>query len=197
MENPVQQRVTQLLGQLEAGDRDALDELFVLVYETLRKSAHAHRAGWYGDYTLNTTAIVHEAYLKIVDQTRAQWESRAHFLGVASKAMRHILVDYAQRRRTLKRGGDVEKISLEEMKVASENQVPLVPDDDVLLALNEALERLAEFDERAARIVECRVFGGMTVKETAEAIGSSPRTVVRETAAAQAWLLSEMRKEME
>lgn len=197
MAPPSQTTVTRLLHELQGGNQAVLGELFSLVYEELHARAHRQRAHWHGDYTLNTTALVHEAYLKLVDQTQAAWESRAHFLGVAAKAMRHILVDYAKRRRAEKRGGDVQKLSLEEMKVSLEGMVALTEERaEALLLLEEALERLARVNEREARVVECRFFGSMTFEETAQALGVSVRTVKRDWAMAQAWLHREMQNEL-
>ena len=186
---PSQESVTRLLQELQGGNRAVVDALFALIYEELRAQARRQRADWHGDYTLNTTALVHEAYLKLVDQSGIQWEGRSHFLGVAAKAMRHILVDYARRRRAEKRGGDVEKLSLEEMKVTLEDVFVLTDERaEALLVLEEALQRLARVNAREASVVECRFFGQMTVKETAEALGCSARTVKRDWAMALAWL---------
>lgn len=197
MAPPSQTTVTRLLHELQGGNQAVLGELFSLVYEELRARAHRQRAHWHGDYTLNTTALVHEAYLKLVDQTQAAWESRAHFLGVAAKAMRHILVDYAKRRRAEKRGGDVQKLSLEEMKVSLEGMVALTEERaETLLLLEEALERLARVNEREARVVECRFFGSMTFEETAQALGVSVRTVKRDWAMAQAWMHRAIQEEL-
>ncbi len=187
---PVQTTVTRLLGELQGGNRDVLDELFSLVYNELHELAREQRVDWHGDYTLNTTALVHEAYLKLVGQAQTEWENRAHFLSVAAKAMRHILVDYARRCRAEKRGGDAQKLSLEEVVVLTEERA------EALVALEEALDRLAQVNEREAQVVECRFFGGMTIAETAAVLGVSPMTVKRDWAMAQAWLLVEMQKEL-
>ena len=197
MEHSTKTKVTQLLGQLQTGNRDVLDELFSLVYDELRSMAQAQRRGWEGDYTLNTTGLVHEAYLKLVDQSTGEWQSRTHFLSVAAKAMRHILVDYARRRRAEKRGGKVQKVSLQGMESALGDEI-LLPDErsEALLALDEALERLAQKDPRAVQVVECRFFGAMTIDETAAVLGLSPRTVIRDWALAQAWLRKEMNSDL-
>ena len=195
MTESVQEQVTRLLDEARAGNRHAFDELFPLVYDELRARAHQQRQYWQGDYTLNTTALVHEAYLKLVDQTQGEWENRAHFLAIAAKAMRHVLLDYAKRRRTKKRGGDRQKFSLEAMHEAGKGIVVLTDERaDDLLALDEALVRLARVSDRESRIVECRFFGGMTIRETAAVLGVSPATVNRDWAAAQAWLYREMRR---
>jgi len=193
MEHSIQAEVTRLLDELQTGNRDVLDELFSLVYDELRSMAQAQRKGWEGDYTLNTTGLLHEAYLKLVDRSTNEWENRNHFLSVAAKAMRHILVDYARRRRAEKRGGKVQKVSLHDTESAAGDPIVL-PDErsDELLALDEALERLAKKDPRAVQVVECRFFGAMTIAETAAVLGFSPRTVIRDWALAQAWLRSQL-----
>jgi len=188
--------VTKLLLRVEAGDDTAVDQLFALVYGTLKHLAHRQREQWYGDFTLNTTAIVHEAYIKLFDQKNAEWESQAHFLSVASKAMRHILVDYARRKKAEKRGGDMPRVSLEEVRTPSGDVITISEEKaETLVSLDEALKRLAEIEPREAKVVECRFFGGMTIAETAAALGVSPMTVKRDWAMAQAWLLGEMRSE--
>lgn len=186
-----QASITQLLDELQGGNREVLGELFPKVYKELHAGARRERQRWQGDYTLNTTALVHEAYLKLVDQEQAAWENRAHFLGVAAKAMRHILMDYAKARQAQKRGGDVPKLSLEEMKVGEE--IVLTEERaEVLMALEEALKKLEAVNEREAQVVECRYFGQMTVEETAVALGISPRTVKRDWAMARTWLYKTM-----
>jgi RNA polymerase sigma factor (TIGR02999 family) len=177
----------------EAGAaRDALDVLLPVVYEQLRTLAHHHRRRWVGDHTLDTTALVHEAYLRLADSGRVALASRAHVLGVASKAMRSILCDYARERHAIKRGGDVPRLSLETLL---EQGVPVAFSDaqsDTLAALDEALAGLASVNPRLCRVVECRFFGGLTVEETAEALGTSPATVKRDWALARAWLYREL-----
>ena len=189
--NTIQQTVTRLLQRAGEGDRESLGGLFPLVYEELRQIARRHRRG--GMETLNTTALVHEAYIKLVDQTRPDWQSRAHFLAVASKAMRHILIDHARRTGAAKRGGGgvpVELDALEEGRVRAEGWA--VADRDDLLALDQALERLEGENERLVRIVEMKFFGGMTTDEIASALAISPATVKRGWSLAQAWLYREM-----
>ncbi|MGH7541674.1 MAG: ECF-type sigma factor [Gemmatimonadota bacterium] len=168
-----------------AGSRvpgDDVDALVPAMYEELRKIAHRHLRRERAGHTLNTTALVHESYLSLAGSGDLEWQSRAHFCAVASRAMRHILVDYARRRSAAKRGGARIQITLAEGMAADED-----PAHD-LLALDEALERLAAWDERLARVVECRFFGGMTVDETAEALGTSRRTVERDWTRAKAYL---------
>ena len=193
MIRPQQESVTQLLEAVRQGDHDALNALFPLVYDELRAMAHRRRQAWNGDYTLNTTALVHEAYLKLVDQQHAEWTSRAHFFGVAAKAMRHIQINYAKHRQRKKRGGDVPKVSLDELSRLFDQETPLTDDRaDALVSLDEALEKLEQVSERQSRIVECRFFAGMTIEETAAALGLSSATVKRGWAMAQAWLHREM-----
>ncbi len=197
MSQPQPETITKLLDAAREGDRAAVNELFPLVYDELRAMAQRQRRNWHGDYTINTTALVHEAYLKLVDQSHAAWEGRAHFLSVAAKAMRHILVDYARRRRAEKRGGNVQKLSLEEMKGVLEEEMVLSDERaEALVVLDEALGRLSEVDARAAQVVECRFFGGMTIDETAAVLGVAPRTVTRDWEMAQTWLFLEMEKEL-
>jgi RNA polymerase sigma factor (TIGR02999 family) len=185
-------QVTALLEAVQGGDRDALAALFPLIYDELSLLAHRQRQAWHGDLTLNTTAVVHEVYLKLVHQKRLPAESRAHFFAVAATAMRHILCNYARDRRAQKRGGDAPHVTLEPgLDVAS--QLDLSDEQtDELTALDEALHRLEEIADRQARIVECRFFGGMSVEDTASALGISPRTVKRDWNFARAWLRREM-----
>ena len=193
-----QDEVTRLLDALEHGDRGALDRLVPLVYEELRALAHGHRQRWQGDYTLDTTALVHEAYLKLVDQSRASWESRAHFLATAAKAMRHILINYARDRRAQKRGGDQPRLSLEELSGRLEGTAVLSDDRaELLIALDAALTKLEQVNERQSRIVECRFFGGLTIEETAAALGISSASVSRGWALAQVRLFQEVQRELE
>lgn len=174
--------ITDLLLAWRAGDRRALDALLPLVYEELRHIAHRQLGRERPEHTLGTTALVHEAYLKLVDQTRAQWTDRAHFFAVAARAMRRILVDYARRHRALKRGGPLVRVSLGDATALAEQR------SDVLLALDEALGRLAELDERLSRVVECRFFAGLSEEETAEALDVTARTVRRDWVKAKGWL---------
>ena len=188
MERQPHEEVARLLEALQRGDRTALDDLFPLVYEELRAVAHRQRRRWRGDSTLNTTALVHEAYLKLVDQSRAGWESRAHFLATAARAMRHVLINYARDQRAQKRGGGSPKLSLEALGERLEGNLASWNDNaELLLALDAALEHLERVNERQSRIVECRFFGGMTIPETAAALGISTATVSR------GWLTAQLR----
>ena len=174
---------TDVLNDLRAGGPESVDQAVAVAYRELRAIAHSRLAargagrlagGHGGDGTLSTTALVHEAYLKLVDQSRAGWNDRSHFLALASLAMRHVLVDRARERDTLKRGGERRRITLDDAELAVE------ADADVLLQLNDALDRLAAFEPRLAQVVECRFFGGLTDAETAEALGLTSRTVQRD-----------------
>jgi RNA polymerase sigma factor (TIGR02999 family) len=186
--------ITEALYALRNGAPDAMDRLVPLVYEQLRRIAHLQLRAEPVGHTFSTTALVHEAYLKLVDQTRADWQDRGHFFAVASGAMRRILVDYARRYRAARRGGGddgapARPVSLDDAEIA------LAERADALVALDEALERLGEFDERQARVVECRFFGGLTEEETAAALGVSQRTVAREWVTARGWLYQELRRD--
>ena len=198
MSNSHPQSVSRLLQELSAGNRGAFDELFPLVYDELHRIAQQRRRRWEGDETLNTTALVNEAYLRLVDQSAPEWQSRAHFLAVASTAMRQILIDYAKRKRAAKRGGDRPHVALHEIEAAlHEAEDPSGVRDEVLVALDDALRRLDQRDQRQTRIVECRFFGGMSIEDTAEALGVSPATVKRGWSMAQAWLYRDLKQSVE
>ena len=175
--------ITQLLMAWSDGRREALDELIPLVYEDLRRVAAGYMRQEAAGHALQPTALVHEAYVRLIDQKQVKWRNRAHFFGVAAGMMRRILVDHARRRRADKRGGDWERVTLEENDVAAEG-----PREIDVLTLHDSLERLATFDPQQARIVELRYFGGLTIEEAAEVVGVSPATVVREWTIAKAWL---------
>ncbi len=185
--------VTRLLGELKAGEDGVLGDLFPLIYDELHNLAHVQRLHWVGDHTLNTTALVHEAYIKLVNQAEMKWDNRSHFYGVASKAMRHLLVNYAESRKRQKRGGEVKKVSLESDFMPQDDLFSLADDRlDMLITLNDALKKLATMSERQANIVECRFFGGMSIEETGEALQLSPATVKRGWSVAKTWLFKEM-----
>jgi RNA polymerase sigma factor (TIGR02999 family) len=171
-----------LLGTLRSGNRDTLNELTARLYDELREIAHRHRARRGDDATLGTTELVHEAYLKLVDQSRADVNDRAHFLALAAVAMRHILSDRARARIAAKRGGGDEVVTFDDAAVAAEEE------PGALLHVHEALDRLALIDERLARVVECRFFGGLTHEEIATALGVTVRTVERDWAKASVLL---------
>lgn len=184
--------VTRLLGELQRGQREALDQLYPLVYEELKALAHYHRRRWHGDDTLGTTALLHEAYLKLAGQRQLTANSRAHFFAVAAKAMRHILSNYAEARRRKKRGGDRAQVSLEVLE-AMPVRLDLSDDHaEMLSALDEALARLEGTNERLSRVVECRFFGGMSIADTAAVLEISPATVKRDWLLARAWLYREL-----
>ena len=174
--------ITKLLKAHTTGDPDALDALFPLVYNELRRIAHHRLRGERHDHTLQTTALVHEAYLELVDVDQASWEDRRHFFAMASRVMRHVLVDYAVKRKAQKRGGGHPKVPLEE------GDAPFVIDLAEALALHQALEQLEGIEARAARVVECRFFGGLTIEETADVLDISAATVGRDWRVARAWL---------
>ncbi len=181
--------ITLLLREWSDGNGEALDALVPLVYEELRRQAARYLRRERPDHTLQTTALIHEAYLKLVDQKNVRWQNRAHFFAIAAQAMRRILVDYARAKHRDKRGGEAQKIPLEETVAlaAEEESVDLI-------ALDEALERLAGVDEQKARIVELRYFSGLSVEETAEVLKTSPRTIERGWTTAKAWLHRELSK---
>lgn len=187
------QTVTRLLGQLRDGDSSALNALLQLLYDELRMIAHRQRQRWRGHYTLHTTALVHEAYLKLVDQEYVNAESRAHFFALASRAMRHLLCNYARDQKRQKRGGGVQKLPLDEALAVPAFGRDLPEEDAAKLeALDDALRRLERFDAQLCQIVECRFFGGMTIADTAAALAISPATVKRHWNLAQAWLHREL-----
>lgn len=160
-----------------------------LVYDELRRLAHRYLAGERPGHTLQTTALVNEAYLRLIDSSRVRWQNRAHFFGVSAQLMRRILVDFARSRHKLKRGGGAVQVSLDEAAIISHE-----PSAD-LIALDEALKALADFDERKSKVVELRFFGGLTVEETAEVLQVSTDTVMRDWSLAKVWLLRELKKQ--
>lgn len=178
--------ITDRLLEVSAGDDGAMERLFPLVYDQLRGIAHNALRRERTDHTLATTDLVHEAYLKLVDQTRVQWADRKHFFAIASKAMRRILVDYARRHATAKRGGDRRPVTLDESAMTVDDRA------DTLLALDEALDRLEHLEPRLARVVECRFFAGLTENETAEILDMTDRTVRRDWVKAKGWLYQEL-----
>lgn len=180
--------VTQLLDESARGRPAAVSQLIPLVYNELRRLAAHYLQGQRPDHTLQATALVHEAYLRLVAQPERTWQNRAHFIGVAAQLMRCILIDYARGRQTEKRGRAPQKVPLEETLLFSEEQ------SDELLAIDDALRRLAQIDARQSRIVELRFFGGLTVEETAELLGTSPKTVKRDWSTARAWLYHQVKK---
>jgi RNA polymerase sigma factor (TIGR02999 family) len=180
------QRVTQLLEQWSRGDDAALAELIPLVYEELRRRAHHFMEGQRPGHTLQTTALVNEAYLRLADQTKPRWQNRAHFFAVAARAMRQIVVDYARSQRSQKRGGGALKVDLDEAAMVSPAESKEIVD------LHEALELLAAVDSRKAQVVELKYFGGLNYDEMAEVLKISPVTVRRDWRFAKVWLYNEL-----
>jgi RNA polymerase sigma-70 factor, ECF subfamily len=180
------EQITDLLLQLRHGDPAATERLYALVYEELRRIAHRQLQDEAEGHTLSTTDVVHETYLRLVVQSRLEWQDRGHFFRVAARATRHVLVDYARKYRALKRGGRQHRISLDEEAAVAER-------GETLLALDEALERLAEMNGRLSQVVECRFFGGLTEEETAHALEVNVRTVQRDWAKARGWLYLQLR----
>ena len=183
------QHITQLLNQWSNGDAEVLDDLMPLVYKELRRQAAGYLRRERSDHTLQPTALINEAYLKLVDQRDVKWQNRAHFFAIAAQAMRRILVDYARERKREKRGGAAENLPIEEAAfvVSKGKSIDLV-------ALDEALTRLAKFDERQARVVELKFFSGLDIDETAAVLGVSNVTVRRDWNMAKAWLHQEITK---
>lgn len=182
------QEITQLLLAWNGGDEQALHQLMPLVHGELHRLAHRYMAGERPGHPLQTTALVNEAYLRLIDSSRVRWQNRAHFFAVSAQLMRRILVDVARARAKLKRGGNVIQVSLDEAM-----DMPREPGPD-LIALDDALTMLAAFDERKSKVVELRYFGGMSVDETAEVLGVSAMTVMRDWGLAKVWLLRELEK---
>lgn len=183
-----QNQVTQLLLDWGNGDKAALDKLVPVVYQELRRLAAYYMRRERPGHTLQTSALVNEAYMRLVDYSQMRWQSRAHFFAVAAQAMRRILVEHARKRHFAKRGGGAVKVSFDEAAIVSQEQAA------DLVALDDALTSLEAMDERKARIVELRYIGGLNIEETAEVLAISPATVQREWRAAKAWLYREIQK---
>jgi len=179
-------QVTQLLVRWRDGDRQALEALMPLVYDELRRLAHHYLRQERADHTLQSTALVHEAYMRLAGQNPPQWQNRAHFFGIAARVMRQILVEYARARGAAKRGGGACRLVLDEAM-----GLPQQPEVDVV-ELDQALTDLANFDEQQSRIVELRFFAGLTIEDTSEVLGISPATVKRDWVTARAWLYRAM-----
>jgi len=183
---PTPGTITQLLVSLQEGDPDAANRLFPLVYDELHRLAASYMRRERSDHTLQATALVNEAFLKMVGNDAATFESRSHFFGIAAAVMRHVLVDYARSRVASKRGSNVKRLPLDEALVFSNEH------SEQLIALDEALQRLAKLSLRQAKIIELRFFAGLSIPETAKVLGIGSRTVVREWTIAQAWLRREL-----
>lgn len=182
------QGVTKLLLAWRKGKQEALDELMPIVYEELRRQAHRYMRGERQGHSLQTTDLINETYLRLLDCSKVSWKNRTHFFAITAQMMRRILVDYARTHRYQKRGGGLKKITLDQ------NQIPSIGRDPDLVALDEALKALAEIDERRSRIVELRFFGGLSIEETAEVLGVCADTVVRDWRLAKTWLAHAMKK---
>ena len=180
------EQVTQLLVDWGNGDKAALDKLIPLVYDELRRLARYYMRRERAGHTLQTTALVNEAYMRLVDQRAVRWQNRAHFFAIAAQFMRRILVDRARKRHNSKRGGDVRKVSLDQAAVVSQERAA------DLIALDDALTNLEAIDQRKSKVVELRFFGGLNIEETAEVMAISPATVQREWSMAKAWLYREI-----
>jgi RNA polymerase sigma-70 factor (ECF subfamily) len=177
-----QRNLTELLLEWQRGDKGALDELTALVYDELRRIAHAYVRRERGGHTLETTALVNEAYLRLLGQQKIEWQNRAHFFAVIAQVMRHVLIDHARRRHYAKRGGHAQRVSLDESSLMTPERAA------ELVALDEALDELSRLDPRKSRVVELRYFGGLSLEETANVLEVSIMTVRREWRAAKAWL---------
>lgn len=186
MHNESPSPVTKLLVRWRAGDREALEELMPLVYDELRGLAHHYLRQERSDHTLQSTALVHEAYMRLAGQNPPEWQNRAHFFGIAAHLMRQILVEYARSRRTAKRGANAPRLALDAAEA-----LPQQTDVDVV-ALDRALQELSELDAQQGRIVELRFFAGLTIEDTSEVLGISPATVKRDWTTARAWLYRAM-----
>ena len=187
MANYSANEITQLLQAWGAGDQAALDRLAPLVYGELHRLAKSYLRGERAGHLLQTTALINEAYLRLIDWPKSDWENRAQFFGIAAQMMRRVLVDFARSRQYAKRGGDAQQVSLSEAEA-----LPIDRDAEII-KLDDALQSLAELSPRQCRIVELRFFGGLSVEETAEVLDISPRTVIREWNVARAWLYRELR----
>ena len=205
MSPPTRSDVTTLLDRLREGDDQAGEILFDRVYTELRERARGQRKRWRGDPSLQTTALAHEAYLKLVGPAERSWENRSHFFAVAARAMRHVLINRARRKTAQKRGGDRPTLSLDTLREklgrdvgaggpSADAEISAEERTETLVLLGDALDRLEEEHPRAARTVECRVFSGMTIEETAEALGVSSSTVSRDWTKAKAWLNRELKR---
>jgi RNA polymerase sigma-70 factor, ECF subfamily len=185
---PTKHKVTCLLSELSSGNQAVLSEIVPLLYDELRRLAASYLRRERQGHTLQPTALVHEAYLRLAEQEHVNWRNRGHFIGIAAQLMRRVLVDHARSHKAVKRGGPLPKLSLDEAMVYSRENA------GEIIILDEALSRLAQIDKRQARIVELRVFGGLSVDETAEMLEVSPATVKRDWSMAKAWLAREIRK---
>lgn len=187
MTQPASDQITQMLIELTDGNAEVVNQILPHIYDELRRLAGSYLRRERADHTLQPTALVHEAYMKLVDQKRVRWQNRAHFFGIAAQVMRRILMDHARKHKAEKRGGEADKLPLEE-------EILVISQDSSsqLLALDEALETLAMLDPNKARIVELRYFGGLSIEETAEVMGVSVPTINRQWRTAKAWLYGQL-----
>lgn len=190
MSNEAQHEVTEILHEWSGGDPKAPERLMPFVYDELRRLARSFLFQERGDHTLQPTALVHEAYVRLVDQTRVNWQNRAHFYGIAASMMRRVLIDHARAHAAEKRGGGAVRLSLDDV------QVPLEQRAADFVALDAALKRLSQFDERKGKVVEMRFFGGLTDEEIAEVLGVTSRTVLRDWKKARLWLYRELSNDL-
>jgi len=190
--------VNRLLNEMRAGNSEAFTQLLPLVYDELHQIAGRQRRKWDGEETLDTTALVHEAYIRLVDHAGQKWESYPHFLAVAATAMRQILVDYAKRKHAVKRGGGLTRVPMLEIESGFDRSASTdEARSEALIALDNSLRRLEKIDPRQSRIVECRFFGEMTIEDTAAALGIAPITVRRGWTMAKSWLYEDLTKTLE
>jgi RNA polymerase sigma factor (TIGR02999 family) len=196
MPNEHQQEITSALAALSRGSPEAMDRLMPLVYRELKRIAHRQLGAESRGHTLSTTAVVHEAYLRLAEQSRVEWSDRGQFFAIAARAMRRVLIDYARQHAAVRRGGSSRtSVALELLEEGDSPAISITQRADSLLALDEALDNLRRMDERLARVVECRFFAGLTETETSEALGLSQRTVARDWQMARAWLHEALRDE--
>ena len=194
MADPLQQEINEALSALSRGAPEAMDQLMPLVYHELKRVAHRQLGAEAGGHTLSTTAVVHETYLRLAEQSRAQWVDRSQFYAIAARTMRRVLIDYARQHNAARRGGPGRTaVPLELLEHGDSSAISIHERADALIALDDALEDLGRMDERMARVVECRFFAGLNEVETADALGVSQRTVARDWQMARAWLHEELR----
>ncbi len=197
MPDEEQKEIVQALSELSAGETEAMHRLMPLIYGELRRIAHRQLRAEHSGHTLSTTAVVHEAYLRLANQPDAQWVDRSQFFAIAARTMRRILIDYARKHKAARRGGaDQARMDLDALELANAPALAVAERAESLLALDEALDRLRLVDDRLARVVECRFFAGLTEAEIAEALGVSPRTVARDWSMARAWLFEQLRDDI-
>lgn len=185
------ERITQLLKSSQAGDKEAVNQLLPLLYDEMRSMAHQKLKFERNGHTLDTTALVHETYFKLIEHEKVEWQSRAHFLAISALSMKRILINYAEKRKAVKRGGEFARVELEEVEGQIENMSETMADE--ILALNEALKKMEEFNQRGSRVVEYHFFGGLTWKEISEVMGIAPITVRRAWNVAKLWLRRELK----